>query len=103
MDDLLDAALYHGLNLLTGLSRLYGRTGPSSPLMQRRGACLLKVAELEFVLGEETGCRMHLEEAAAALEATQGRQSRQARRARQLLELVDEQGEEEEDDDDDEE
>ena len=52
------------------------------------GVYLLKVAELEFVLGIEADCRRHLDKALKVLTASAGQDSVHARRAKDMLDML---------------
>lgn len=53
-EDLLEDALFHGLNLVNGLKRF------SQHPWSHEAVSLLQVAELEFVLGNNCDCEKHL-------------------------------------------
>lgn len=66
-EELLETALFHGRNLLTGYSKY------SQHHWSHEGAYLLKVAELEFVLGFNKDCTRHLQRAKEILTISLGK------------------------------
>ena len=84
-DDLLESALFHGLNLVSGYAKY-----SSHPGWSHQGLYNLKVAELEFVLGNNQDCRRHLLKAQEILRLAQGNHgSAHLARAQKLLSLLD--------------
>lgn len=83
-DDDLEEALFHGLNLVSAYSK-YSR---SSHVWSHHGDYLLKVAEIEFVLGNNEDCKMHLEKAGDILAICNGKQHQSVQRVQQLLESI---------------
>ena len=66
--DLLESTLFHGLNLVAGYTKFGAKSSPWSHL----GDYLLKVAEIEFVLGNNADCKKHLIKAEEILAISNG-------------------------------
>jgi hypothetical protein len=84
-DEVLEAALCHGLNLLSGYARY------SQHCWSHEGFYLLRVAEIEFVLGNNEDCEAHLRKAETILRTSMGQTGAKKHLTRilQLLTMLD--------------
>ncbi len=81
-EEMLETALCHGLNLIAGYKK-YPMRGRA-----QEGTHVIKVAELEFVLGNNGDCAEHLERAEKIIAASMGKECRQMERIREIKEML---------------
>ena len=81
-EETLELALYHGLNLLAGYLK-YPQVA-----WAHEGLHVLKVAELEFVLGNNADCLKHLERAENIIKIAMGPRGRHVDRIRELCDML---------------